>query len=301
MTNEPLHGPDRTPVTVLGLGPMGRSLAAAFLRAGHRTTVWNRSPGKADALVAQGAVRADTAADAAAASPLVVVCVVDYDAVRAITGAAADALKGRTLVNLTADTPARARETAAWAAGRGIDYLDGSVMTPVHTVGTPAALVLYSGPHDLFAAHRPALAALGGTATHLGADPGRAAAYDVALLDVFWTAMSGIVHAFALAATEDIGARELAPYAQGIGGLLPAVIDTFAQAVDAGEHPGDASSVRSAAAGMEHVVHAAQAHGLDTGVLGAALAVARRAVGEGRGDDGFSSLVEVLRRPAAGG
>lgn len=43
------------PVTVVGLGLMGRSLGRAFLRAGHPTTVWNRTPAKADALVAEGA------------------------------------------------------------------------------------------------------------------------------------------------------------------------------------------------------------------------------------------------------
>ncbi|MFC7468445.1 NAD(P)-binding domain-containing protein [Actinomadura keratinilytica] len=55
-------------VTVLGLGRMGGALAAAFLAAGHPTTVWNRSPGKADALVVRGARRAGSVAEAVAAA-----------------------------------------------------------------------------------------------------------------------------------------------------------------------------------------------------------------------------------------
>jgi 3-hydroxyisobutyrate dehydrogenase-like beta-hydroxyacid dehydrogenase len=51
-------------VGVIGLGHMGAGMAASLLRAGHRVTVWNRSPDKADALVAKGAVRADTPAQA---------------------------------------------------------------------------------------------------------------------------------------------------------------------------------------------------------------------------------------------
>ena len=43
------------PVTVIGLGPMGRAMAAAFLAAGQPTTVWNRTAGKADELLARGA------------------------------------------------------------------------------------------------------------------------------------------------------------------------------------------------------------------------------------------------------
>lgn len=42
-------------VTVLGLGSMGTALAGALLEAGHETTVWNRSAGKDEALVARGA------------------------------------------------------------------------------------------------------------------------------------------------------------------------------------------------------------------------------------------------------
>ena len=54
-------------VTVLGLGPMGRSLAGAFLDTGLRTTVWNRTPGRDRELVARGAVSARSAEEAVAA------------------------------------------------------------------------------------------------------------------------------------------------------------------------------------------------------------------------------------------
>ncbi|MER5418487.1 NAD(P)-binding domain-containing protein [Streptosporangium roseum] len=40
---------------MIGLGPMGRAMAAAFLAAGHPTTVWNRTAGRADELLASGA------------------------------------------------------------------------------------------------------------------------------------------------------------------------------------------------------------------------------------------------------
>ncbi|GLZ39354.1 6-phosphogluconate dehydrogenase [Actinokineospora sp. NBRC 105648] len=275
---------------------MGQALAGAFLRAGHPTTVWNRTPARADTLVAQGAVCADTVARAVAASPVVIVCVIDYDAVHAIVDPVADQLAGRVLVNLTSDSPDRARTTAAWAADRRVDYLDGSIMTPTTTIGGPAALVLYSGPAEVYARSRAVLASIGGSAAHLGADPGRAAAHDVALLDLFWTTMSGLTHAFALARAEGITAADLAPYAAGIVGLLTGqgVIADFAANVDAGTHPGTTSAIDSAAAGMRHIAHAARSRGIDTGVLDAALAVADRAIDTGHGGDAFSRLVDVL-------
>ncbi|MFJ9028419.1 NAD(P)-dependent oxidoreductase [Streptomyces sp. NPDC102274] len=297
-TTEP-NTANRIPVTVLGLGPMGRALAGAFLKNGHPTTVWNRSAGKAGDLVARGAVLGDTVADAVAASPLTLVCVMDYDAVHALLAPATAALKGRTLVNLTTDSPDRARETAAWAAGHGIRYLDGSIMTPTQTIGESAALVLYSGPEEVYETHRPALASLGGTAGYLGTDPGRAAAHDVALLDLFWTAMSGVVHAFALAAGENIRATDFARYAKGISDLLPDIMDAFARHIEEGRFPGEQSTLLSAAVGMDHIIDAARARGLETGVLSAARDVARRAIDAGHGSDSYSRLAEVLGRPVA--
>jgi 3-hydroxyisobutyrate dehydrogenase-like beta-hydroxyacid dehydrogenase len=48
----------------LGLGQMGGGMAANLVKAGHEVTVYNRSPGKAEALLAQGAKAAKTATEA---------------------------------------------------------------------------------------------------------------------------------------------------------------------------------------------------------------------------------------------
>ncbi|HEY3681474.1 MAG TPA: NAD(P)-binding domain-containing protein [Streptosporangiaceae bacterium] len=281
-------------VTVLGLGPMGRALAGAFVAGGHRTTVWNRTPGRDGELVAGGAERAGTAAEAVAASALTVVCVVDDAAVRAIGDAAGDALRGRALVNLTSDTPERARETAAWAEARGAAYLDGAIMTPAATIGGPVASLLLSGDAAVHDRHGGVLAALG-SGTYLGADPGRAAAHDVALLDMFWSAMGGIVHGFALAGAEGVAAPELAPYARGIGALLPGIIDAVAAQIAAGHYPGDASTIASAAEGMAHIVETAHGHGIEARALESVHTLARTAMDKGHATDGFARLAEVLR------
>lgn len=290
--------PKQSAVTVLGLGPMGRALAGAFLDAGVRTTVWNRTPGRDRDLVARGAVGARTAEEAVTAGGLIVVCVVNYDAADGILrpGPVTDALKGRTLVNLTADTPVRARDTARWAAGHGIRYLDGAIMTPTTTIGTPAAVFIHAGPADLYEEHRPVLAALGGTHTHLGEEIGRAAAYDIALLDIFWTAVAGYTHALALARAEGVTAGELAPFAKGIGAILPPLFEQAAQDVDNGTFSGGGNPITSAVSSMAHIIEASEAHGIDAGVMRAAEGVARRAIGRGHGADGFARLAEVLAR-----
>jgi 3-hydroxyisobutyrate dehydrogenase-like beta-hydroxyacid dehydrogenase len=289
---------DESAVTVIGLGPMGRALATAFLDAGVRVTVWNRTPGRDRELVGRGAASAASPAEAVAASPLTVVCVVNYDASDAVLrqDAVTDGLKGRTVVNLTADTPARARDTADWAGAHGIRYLDGAIMTPTTTIGTTDAVFIYSGSEELYGEHRPVLDVLGGTHTHLGEDIGRAAAYDIALLDLFWTSMAGYAHALAVARAEGITARELSPFAQGIAAILPPLFEEFAGDVDDATYSGELNPLTSGASTMTHVVQASESHGIDAAVMRAIEGQARRAIALGHGTDGYLRVSELLGR-----
>ncbi|MFI2379483.1 NAD(P)-dependent oxidoreductase [Streptomyces sp. NPDC018964] len=287
---------DQPSVTVLGLGPMGRALAGAFLEAGVRTTVWNRTPGRDAELTDRGALPAASPEEAVAAAPLTVVCVVNHDASDAVLrqDAVTAALKGRTVVNLSADTPGRARDTAEWAGRHGVRYLEGAIMTPAPTIGTDDAVFLHSGPEELYREHRPVLAALGGSHTHLGEEIGRAAAYDIALLDVFWTAMAGYTHALAVARAEGVTATELAPFAQGIAAILPPLFAEFAADADAGTYSGEINPITSAASTMAHVVHASEAHGIDASVMRVIEGQARRVIALGHGTDGFTRVAELL-------
>ncbi|MFI7894020.1 MULTISPECIES: NAD(P)-binding domain-containing protein [unclassified Streptomyces] len=291
-TTEP--APASTPVTVLGLGDMGRSLARAFLAAGHPTTVWNRSPEKGEDVVALGAVRAASADEAVRASGLVVVCLVDYDASDAVLEPLAEALKGRVLVNLTSDTPARSRQTAAWAAKHSLSYLDGAIMVPVDVVGSAEALVFHSGDRAAFSAHEDTLKALGEPATYLGEDHGLAAAYDMAMLDFFYGAMGGLVHAFALARAEGIEPASLAPYLTTITGILPPIVEYTAEEAGSGAYPANGANLGMMAASVDHILHTAKDRGLDVAQLAGLKSLTDRAIVQGRGPGSWSSLVEVI-------
>lgn len=66
-------------VTLIGLGAMGSALAHAFLRAGHKITVWNRTQSKTEPLVAICAKSATNVSDAVEASPITVICIDNYE------------------------------------------------------------------------------------------------------------------------------------------------------------------------------------------------------------------------------
>ena len=70
-------------VGFIGLGQMGAGMAANLLKAGHQVTVYNRTPAKAEALIAQGAKLADNIA-AACAGDAVMTMLANDEAVESI-------------------------------------------------------------------------------------------------------------------------------------------------------------------------------------------------------------------------
>ncbi|MFJ8045973.1 NAD(P)-dependent oxidoreductase [Kitasatospora sp. NPDC096147] len=290
----------RTPVTVLGLGLMGTALAAAFVKAGHPTTVWNRSAGKADALVAQGAVEAASVADAVAASPVVVACLLDYDAVHEVIGPVTGALQGKLLVNLTSGLPEDARQAAAQAAELGVDYLDGTVMTVPPMVGQPQTLLFYGGSRTAFDAHQPTLSVLGGNSVFLSEDAGVAALYDLALLGILWSTLTSALHGFALVGSEKIPAAALLPFAEAwiTHVALPSIAGA-AQQIDAGQFGNAVSTVALNQIGLAKMVKASKAQGIRPDLMVPIQGLLDQRVADGHGADGLASLIEVIRKPEA--
>jgi 3-hydroxyisobutyrate dehydrogenase-like beta-hydroxyacid dehydrogenase len=276
-----------TSVTVLGLGPMGQALTRALLDAGAPTTVWNRTESKADGVRALGAAWAANPAAAVAASDLTLVNVVDHDAVDSVLAAAGDAVARHVIVGLSSDTPDRSRLTAKLVEDIGGRYLDGAIMTPTTTIGTPSGSILFAGPRDIFDTHHAVFAALG-ESTWLGEDHGRAAAYDMSLLDVFWTSVSGFLHALAVARANGIAPRELLPHAEGIVGILPPILAELAERVEDDRHDDSSAPVASVAASLRHLITASRDAGVEAGALESFRRHVDAAVAAGHGQDEIS-------------
>ncbi|MGO4629882.1 NAD(P)-dependent oxidoreductase [Streptomyces sp. 2RAF24] len=284
-----------TPVTVIGLGQMGAALAGAFLDAGHPTTVYNRTPGKAAPLVERGAVLADTVAGAVAASELVVVCVLDYPAVRALLGPVADALRGRAVVNLTSGSPEQARAEAAWAEEHGIGYLDGGIMTTPPGIGDSANMILYAGGPGLLEKHRATLELLADP-VDLGGDAGLASLYDAGLLGLMWSIFGGWLHATALTGADGVPAREFTAVAVRSLRTMAWFMTTYAEQIDAGEYPGDDATLDVHVASVAHLLHAGEERGIDGRLPRLHLEMMREAVAAGHGGDSYARMIEAFRK-----
>ncbi|MER7481089.1 NAD(P)-binding domain-containing protein [Streptomyces sp. NPDC126510] len=288
----------RTPVTVIGLGLMGQALAGAFLKAGHPTTVWNRTAAKADRLVAEGARAAATVGQAIEAGSLTVVCVTDYRAFHELLDSGDVAPQGTTLVNLTSGDSGQAREAARWAGQRGARYLDGAVMAIPSTIGTTEAVILQSGARADFDAHASALGALG-TVTYLGADHGLASLYDVSGLAMMWSVLNAWLQGTALLRTAGVEAAAYAPFAQRIAAGVATWLPGYAEQIDRGSFPAEVSSLETDARAMAHLIEESEAAGVDAELPKLIKAMADRAIAAGHGKEQYPVLIEEFGRPGA--
>ncbi|MFF5128773.1 NAD(P)-dependent oxidoreductase [Streptomyces syringium] len=282
-------------VSVLGLGAMGSALAGALVKAGYATTVWNRSPGKADDLVAQGAEAAATAGDAVRAGQLVIACLLDHASVHEVLDPLADELAGRTLVNVTTTSPAQSRELAAWAARAGVAYLDGGIMAVPHMIGQPEASVLYSGSADVFHQHKPLLD-LWGTSTYFGEDAGLASLYDLALLAGMYVMFAGFMHGAAMVAPAGVTAGEFAAKAAPWLTAMTGAFEGFAAVIDGGDYTVEGQQSLHFS-DLGDLLAASSDQGIGTEVVAMVQRLIQRQIDAGHGEEGFARIFESIKQP----
>lgn len=283
-------------ISLLGLGAMGGVLAQRMLDAGRPITVWNRTAGRADALVAAGAARADTVAEAVLANPVVITCLLRYASVRETLGPVAEQLRGRTLIDLTTTTPDEARELGVWADAHGIAYLNGAIMAPPQLIGAPGAQILYSGSREVYDGVADGLS-VWAAGTYDGPDPGAASLIDLAMLSAMYQMFAGLFHGAAMVGAQGMSATEFAGRAVPFLEPLIAHFAVDAAIIDGGDYtvPGQQSLDFS---DLSDIIRASDGVGVDSSTIGAVQGLIRRQAEAGFGEEGFARIHESLRRPA---
>jgi 3-hydroxyisobutyrate dehydrogenase len=115
----------------IGLGVMGGPMALRLVRAGHRVTVYNRTPARCAPLVEAGALAARTPAEAAAGAEIVISIVTDSPDVEQVLlgpeGAAGAAAPGALFIDMSTIAPEAARQVGAALAAKKLAFLDAPV------------------------------------------------------------------------------------------------------------------------------------------------------------------------------
>ena len=163
-------------VGLIGLGHMGKAIAANLIRAGHRLCVWNRSEGPARELAALGARIASAPADTAHGEVLMTM-LADDAATRSVLvegGVLDRARPGLVCVNLATVTIALVRELARLAQERGIDYVAAPVFGRPEAAQSGKLNIVVSGDPAALAHIAPLLSAIGERTWPISGPPERA-------------------------------------------------------------------------------------------------------------------------------
>lgn len=159
-------------IAYLGMGIMGRGMAANLIAAGHDVTVWNRTAEKAQPVVEKGAKLAGTPAEAVQGAEIVMYCLSDDAAVEDLVfgeGRLIDAVQsGQIVVDMSTVHPdTSAREAAAFQE-KGARFLDAPVFGSKGEAAAGGLWIVVGGDRELYEEVKPVLEPLSETTHYMG-------------------------------------------------------------------------------------------------------------------------------------
>lgn len=172
-------------VACLGLGRIGAGIAQSVQRAGHRLTVYNRTPEKTRSFVASGAKAARSPREAAAEADIVLTCLMDDESVRenlvGANGILAGMRPGAIHVGTSTVTPKATAEFAALHAAHGSHYLAATFAGHPDQAAAGKLISFVAGKPEIVERGRPVLDAYTGRLLVIGENPAQAASFKLAV------------------------------------------------------------------------------------------------------------------------
>ncbi|OAQ74087.1 NAD binding domain of 6-phosphogluconate dehydrogenase domain-containing protein [Pochonia chlamydosporia 170] len=293
-------------VSVLGLGLMGSALAKALVQNGWKTTVWNRSPEKAQPLVELGASASTTAADCVRASRVIITCVMDPAALQGILKTLTqEDCKGRILVDYTSGVPSEMRKCEDQALALSLKYFHGAILTMPSLIGMSTSTLLHSGADEItFESINPVLKAFG-QSIYLGQDASWATLQEGILGCCFYGFAGGFVQAMALLKSSSFyvpgGAQTL--MSQGILPLLteqfPHIFADLARQIDEQAYDSEGNGIRldTLKSSLEQLIRVNSEQGLVSNAFDPMLSLLKARIAQGGAAEEMSGLVEAISNP----
>ena len=194
-------------VAFLGLGIMGRPMAANLAKKGHEVTVWNRSPKDVE-----GARTAASAREAAEGAEVVWMCVADTAAVEQVlfgeNGVESSLREGMVIVDSSTISPAKTVEFAERVRQRGADYVDAPITGS--KVGAEAGQLIFmvGGAEATLDRIKPLFEAMGKAVKRMG-DTGKGQATKISMNLMIALMYEGFAEALTLATKQGVHAEDM--------------------------------------------------------------------------------------------
>lgn len=159
-------------VGFIGLGIMGQPMARNLLKAGFGLVVYTRTRPKADGLLAEGALWADSPAAVARQAPMVITMVADSPDVEQVVlgpqGIIEGVRPGGVVIDMSTVSPRVERAIAQQLATRGVAYMDAPVSGGSWGAIQGTLAIMVGGEEDAFRRALPIFEAMGKSITYMG-------------------------------------------------------------------------------------------------------------------------------------
>ena len=200
-------------IAFLGLGIMGRPMAANLVKAGHEVTVWNRTSGKE----VEGARSASSPAEAAQGAEVVWMCVSDTKAVEGLLfgeqGVERSLANGQIVVDSSTISPTATRKFAERVRAKGADYVDAPVTGSKTGSESGTLIFIVGGEEATVEKLKPLFAAMGKQFFRMG-ETGKGQAAKLAMNLQIALIYEGFAEGLTLAAKLGVDAATLLPLIQ---------------------------------------------------------------------------------------
>jgi 3-hydroxyisobutyrate dehydrogenase/2-hydroxy-3-oxopropionate reductase len=199
-------------VAFLGLGIMGRPMAANLAKAGHDVTVWNRTP-----KLVEGVRVASTPSEAARGAEVVWMCVSDTKAVESVlfgaNGVESSLAEGMVIVDSSTISPSATQQFAERVKSRGVDYVDAPVTGSKIAAEAGSLIFMVGADEAVLARLHPLFQAMGKQVFHMG-DTGKGQATKLAMNLQIALIYEGFAEALTLATKLGVDIDRLLPLVQ---------------------------------------------------------------------------------------
>jgi 3-hydroxyisobutyrate dehydrogenase-like beta-hydroxyacid dehydrogenase len=282
-------------LAVLGMGRMGHALAERLLGGKHEVTVWNRTPHKADDLLARGAHEASSPADAAAQTEAIFTSLTDDAAMRSVvTGpeGVAAGLGDGVLIDASTVSPQTTLDLAQAVGGR---LLASPILGSPSAVAAGEAAYLIAGPRELFDRLVPAYEVLAepGRRMYVGEDPGVAPTLKLLSNYLLMSGIATLAEAVATAQAVGLPDQLIRDYFGQLPLVSPALRNRLEDIV-AGDHHGWFSTTLGAK-DVRLAEDLASSCGLSLPLADAVRRRYEQAAAQGWADADIGAVVELLR------
>ena len=274
-------------VAFLGMGIMGSRMAANLAKAGFEVVVWNRTRERAEAT---GLPVADSPAEAAAGADVVITMVVDAPQVEEVLDAAAGGIRdGALVVDMSTIPPTASAAIAERLRGRGVRFLDAPVTGSKPKAEDGTLTIIVGGDEADVAEARPLFEAMGETIVHVGPTGHGSMAK---LLNNAVAAVNALAVAQAFEAGEEFGLdlERLVEVMQA-GSGNSAMLGLKAEPMLRHEY----ETLFKLSHMLKDVRHALASSGEVFTLAGEAERLYAAAEADGRGDEDFGAVREVVR------